>query len=156
MDIYRACYGMYGLDFLTLGIEPIASGMPGTALPLGHTTTLFSFGDRVLLSSPKLTLNLLCSPRMLQRIVMLQISQNCAVPVTGPTWFCSHPAPSFHYMGAAPLSWFCLRKTLETLHLGPSWYNQNSHVWSACLVMRTQLWGRVSASPSLTTGPVVF
>lgn len=32
--------------------------------------------DRVLLSSPKLILNLLCSPRMLQRIVMLQISRN--------------------------------------------------------------------------------
>lgn len=74
---YRACYGLYGLDFLILGIEPIASGMPGTALPLGHTTALFSFGDRVLLRSPKLILNLLCSPRMLQRIVVLQISQTC-------------------------------------------------------------------------------
>lgn len=153
MDIYRACYGMYGLDFLMLGIEPTASGMPGTALPLGHTTTPFSFGDRVLLSSPKLTLNLLCSPRMLQRIVMLQISQNCGCTCDWAHLILFSPAPSFHCMGAAPLSWFCLR-TLETLRLGPSWYNQNSHVWSACLLMRTQLRDRVSASPSLTTGPV--
>lgn len=76
MDIYRACYGLYGPDFLILGIKPTASCMPGTALPLSHPTSLFSSGDRVLLNSPKLILNLLCSPRMLQRIVMLQISRN--------------------------------------------------------------------------------
>lgn len=96
MDIYRACYGLYSLNFLVLGIKPIASCMPGTALPLSHPTS----GDRVLLSCPKLILNLLCSPRVLQRVVMLQTSRNVtAGPVTGPAWFYSHPVPSFHYTG---------------------------------------------------------